>query len=380
MMKQSLIIYPFFILGRGGKSLTEASLLPSVSIRKSICRDPIICIDSRIQNIRGGSTSTSLLQQNQNHTELDSHVIQNDEAEPIPTLFVGAADADTEMRADLLAVGGDNNDNKSISSLPESPQTSVPDPQHQVIPDSISTRSIQHFNFIDHISISLALRLTCEINRRLAIGIDAYQDMEHDASHCIFYTPASKRTPLSTYIDNLFQGFDKNQRHFENTVDQAAVSSMNLHIRAIALIYLERACSEQTVRQIGLELVQEEQSYGSNGGGYSDTAVSDSPDVKCPHLNPTNVHKLFLAALILASRTYFNELPFPSPTMNMRDQITADYARMILSSGDDSVRDLTAVGLANLLEWMAASLGAEGFVVHMEETNSFIDNWRHIFG
>uniref|UniRef100_A0A7S3Q5P7 Uncharacterized protein n=1 Tax=Chaetoceros debilis TaxID=122233 RepID=A0A7S3Q5P7_9STRA len=402
MLKQSFL-FPLFILGQqgGGISLTKASssLLPSVSIIRSNCRTPTSITrisSSRLHKIRGGSTSNSLLQQiqNQNQTELDNQVIQNG-AEPIPPAgaFVDGADvdadADTEMRAD------DNKDSQSITSQPENLQTSVPDPHphHHVTPDDsvdiVSTRTRQPFNFIDNISISLALRLTCEINRRLAIGIDAYQhqkSMEHDASHCIFYTHPLKRSPLSSYIDHLFQAFDKKQRHFENVnaVDQAAISSMNLHIRAIALIYLERACSEKTVRQIGIELVQEEQlqGYESNGHGGCGDTVAASPDVTCPHLNPTNVHKLFLAALILASRTYFNELPVPTgiPTMNMRDQITADYARMIQASGDNSVRDLAAVDLANLLEWMAASLGAEGFVVHMEETNSFIDNWRHIFG
>jgi len=202
--------------------------------------------------------------------------------------------------------------------------------------------SSRNKSLLDHESVSVALRLTCEVNRRLRIGTSPTNSWRNDQAS-IFYTPPSQRTSLSSYVQNLNKNFD--------------CETLPL-ITAISLIYLDRACSIQTFRP--------------------DVYPGDQAP-SCPNLTSMNVHKLYLASNILALRTYRNELPMDFSRGAFHDDITHLYLRIIQSSGDDSVKHITAVELGNLLEWMVASLGAEGLAVQVEEVNNFIEHWRDLF-
>jgi hypothetical protein len=191
-------------------------------------------------------------------------------------------------------------------------------------------------SLLDYESVALALRLVCELNRQLSTG-------ESDQTS-IFYTPPSKRTDPSTFVQNLCKFF--------NYYDDP-------YIPAITMIYLDRACSEETYR--------------------SDDTYDGGQFLPCPHLNMSNVHKLFLAANILALRTYRNEWPVVFSKGSFHDDITELYWKALQSSDDESLKEITAFELGTLLEWMVSSLGAKGLAIEVEEASIFIENWKQLF-
>ena len=131
------------------------------------------------------------------------------------------------------------------------------------------------------------------------------------------------------------------------------------YVVAITLVYLDRACSLETFRPV--------EPYTGD----------QSPS--CPHLSAANVHKLYLAANILALRTYRNELPPMLGRGAFNDDITRHYWRMLHNSGDETVKDVSEFELGTLLEWMVGSMGSAGLAVQVEEVDSFIENWKSLF-
>ena len=191
---------------------------------------------------------------------------------------------------------------------------------------------IRKKSLLDPDSISLSLRLVCELNRQLASG-------QSDKTS-IFYTPPSKRTELSKFTQNLCKTFDHHG---------------DPYISAITMIYLDRACSVETYRHDG------------------------DQSLPCPHLNISNVHKLYLAANVLALRTYRNEWPAVLEKGCFHDDITQLYCKKLQASGDEALRDIHPYELGTLLEWMFSSLGARGLAIEVEEASIFIENWKLLF-
>lgn len=191
---------------------------------------------------------------------------------------------------------------------------------------------------MDYESISLALRLTCELNRKLFLATDSSSGNDETS---IFYTEPSKRKELKTFIRDIFQKFK-----CEN----------DPYVAAITLIYLDRACSVETDR----------------------TSPNGDQFLPCPFLNTSNVHRLFLTANILALRTYRNELPH---SLQYHDDITRYYAMALHTDkdSDDFIQQISEFELGNMLEWMVQSLGSEGLTIHVSEVNSFIEKWLNLF-
>ena len=196
-------------------------------------------------------------------------------------------------------------------------------------------------NLLDYESLSVALRLGIELNRRLYIGTRTSDSLKCEEASIFF---SSTRADLLSYLQGLYHLL-----RYEN----------DPYVVAIALVYLDRACSLETFRPV-------------------DPYTGDqSPS--CPHLSAANVHKLYLAANILALRTYRNELPPMLGRGAFNDDITRHYWRMLHNSGDEAVTDISEFELGTLLEWMVGSMGSAGLAVQVEEVERFIENWKNLF-
>lgn len=195
-------------------------------------------------------------------------------------------------------------------------------------------------HIVDYESVSLALRLTCEVNRRLYLGIRSSDSVRNNDQASIFYTPPSKRTNLTSFVENIHKVF-----RFEH----------DPIVAAIIMIYLDRACSAETYRL-------------------------DDRSIACPYITKTNVHKLYLAASVLAVRAVRNELPPILSPGAFHDDITDLYLKKLKEAGsDDTLGIVTTYELGTLIEWMFASLGADGTIVNIEQVRSFIDKWKSLF-
>jgi len=268
-------------------------------------------------------------------------------------LCLFSAEASLRFRSAIFIRGGSTSlqlpskaDNSTISanSNPTYP-TAQPTSTQTKSTESKLTERIEKRkkNLLDYEVLSLALRLAIELNRRLYLGTRTTDSLRNEEIS-IFYTPPLKRTDLMPYLRKLYHTF-----RYEN----------DPYVVAITLVYLDRACSLETFRPV--DPYQGDQSPS------------------CPHLSAANVHKLYLAANILALRTYRNELPAMLGRGAFNDDITRHYLRMIHNSGDETLKTVSEFELGNLLEWMVGSLGSEGLAVQVEEVDNFIENWKDLF-
>lgn len=194
-------------------------------------------------------------------------------------------------------------------------------------------------SILDHDSLVLALRLTCEVNRRLHLGTMSFDSVRNDQAS-IFYTPPAKRMDLSLFIEKIHKAFCSENDPF---------------VAAVIMIYLDRACSVETYRV-------------------------DDRSIACPYVTKANVHKLYLAASVLALRAVRNELPPILSRGAFHDDITDVYFKKLQGASDEIIEIITSsYELGTLIEWMFASLGTDGTMVNIEQVRSFIDKWKSLF-
>lgn len=253
-----------------------------------------------------------------------------------------SAEGSIRFRSTIFCIRGGSSlqmpskaENSTISNTASTYLTS-----HTKSKEAIKTRKM---NLLDYESLSLALRLGIELNRRLYIGTRTSDSLKSEEAS-IFYSQPSTRTDIRSYLQDLYHLL-----RYEN----------DPYVVAITLVYLDRACSLETFRPL--------EPYTGD----------QSPS--CPHLSAANVHKLYLAANILALRTYRNELPPMLGRGAFNDDITRHYWRMLHNSGDEAVKDISEFELGTLLEWMVGSMGSVGLAVQVEEVDSFIENWKNLF-
>jgi len=273
---------------------------------------------------------------------------------------------------------------------------------------------------MDYESIALALRLTCEVNRRLDCAIaggnctpqskpfgwtkhdpttgrsvldsrtygdnrnpqqhpseqyqqrqptppsstlvhvhpsQAWQRPIRERTEAPFYDP---RGPRSTTL------FDTPHRqrtqpltdHVKQIADSLAYGPI---IPALALLLLDRASSVETQR-------------GNDGVGLLEKT--------CPYLTPRTVHKLYLTAVLLANRMVRGELPShlyqqPHATAGMlfQDEYTQYYAELLTRGGIE----ITPYELGEMMEWMFHSLGMDGLNVSQAEVDRLLASWKSLF-
>lgn len=239
---------------------------------------------------------------------------------------------------------------------------------------------------MNHESIAIALRLTCELNRQLSTG-------EPDPTSIFYSPPHQRKINIGNDNDNDNdkggESDDNGDGHLSKWIlhlSQCLKYHDDPYIPAITMVYLDRACSEATFRP---DVYHDHDGYG-HGHGEPSTSMA----LSCPHLNASNVHKLYLAANVLALRTYRNEWPVVLSRGCFHDDITAMYCKALNAAskanarenadndlGDDHniLSNLTPFELGNLMEWMVSSLGANGLAIEVEEATRFIEHWKQLF-
>lgn len=263
-------------------------------------------------------------------------------------LWLFSAEASSTFRSGIFIRGGSTSF-QLPSKADNSTEVTNADPTYLTAhPTSIESKSThiieeRRRNLLDYEVLSLALRLAIELNRRLHLGTRTIDSLRNEEVS-IFYSQPLKRTNLIDYLRGLYDIFKYDS---------------DPYVVAITLVYLDRACSLEKFRPV-------------------DPYTGDqSPS--CPHLSAANVHKLYLAANVLALRTYRNELPVMFGRGAFNDDITRYYWGMIHNSGDEALEAISEFELGNLLEWMVGSLGSEGLAVEVEEVDKFIENWKNLF-
>lgn len=209
-------------------------------------------------------------------------------------------------------------------------------------------REKRRIHCMDSDRVALALRLTCQLNRRTLSH--TYYDEYTIQNHADFYSKgcndhpgAKENLDLEKFIQQLYEAFD-----FENIP----------LIPALTMLYLDRACSTDTPRK---------------------TSVNES-SYTCPMLDMGNIHKLFLVANILAIRAYRYQIPIDE---NYHDEITIQLYRQFLESTSPDVQqwigNISIAELADMMQMMQASMGYKGLTVSLNEVNQLVHSFSALF-
>jgi len=190
------------------------------------------------------------------------------------------------------------------------------------------------------------------LDKRISTESCTTEDID---STTIFDTSEEKRTDLADHIQRIHATINHGQK-----------------IPALAFILMDRASSVD---------IMHVHSYNSQRKH------------RTPYITPATVHKLYLTAMILATRILSNELlPRLYELDNMyngafnenyaseiskifNDETNKNYANMLTNSGID----ITPHDLAEMTEWMYSSLGADGVIVYPSEVDHMLKCWKCLF-
>ncbi len=247
---------------------------------------------------------------------------------------------------------------------------------------------------MDYESISLALRLTCEMNRRLQNACASKPSSSHQQS---IKTPSTTTTdaihppsyhPHSNHFAHPQNKIITNDDTYKSTTDifhsnsssnKNIISNLSTYIQsiskilgyetnpiipALALIYLDRACSIET----------------STHRIHGMTNDNDINRKRCPYITPNTTHKLYLTAIVLACRTVRNQY---STSMNhgFHDEYTMQYSTLLQNNHELLCgMNVTYIELGSWLNYMVSSLGSDhGLIISSDEVNLFLRRWKNLF-
>lgn len=140
--------------------------------------------------------------------------------------------------------------------------------------------------------------------------------------------------------------------YLEHIVEMLDMDPSGVEI-VLAMIYLDRACSVETPR-------------GGGGGVSVSHGVSVPP---CPFCEPRTVHRLSLAALVVA---------FGATSVRSNGDVEGGNDHEILVKLSLSL-GIPLVQLEQMVEWMQASLGDDGTYVGREQMQSWSRSWGSFF-
>jgi len=233
---------------------------------------------------------------------------------------------------------------------------------------------------MDYESIALALRLTCEINRRLDFANSANSRLKPSglAKHTIhdgdkvnpcetLYRNISTTTVASVTATPGTKIFDteplqrKNLTVYVNKI--ADILEYGPLIPTLALLLLDRASSVETIRE-------DDMSYDNHSHNSLLTRV-------CPYITSRTVHKLYLAAVILANRMVRGEFLLQSHHQHylFQDEYTEYYAELLTRGGIETI----PYELGKMMECMFQSLGMDGLNFSTAEVDQLMSSWRGLF-
>ena len=218
--------------------------------------------------------------------------------------------------------------------------------------------------------ISLSLRYTCEMNRRLQAASNLKPSI-HDCDYFLEETRRNTLNPIQMSRGGQMVQIHPSQQSHSLTRESEELDSKHLtlfhakkpvptqgkvlrgasrwgpdleqfleHVTkalkvhnndlvlSLAIVYLDRASSVETLR--------------SNGA------------LPCPYLSPRTVHRLILVSLIIATRAVYHDVDLSN----------------IASLG------IPESQLEHMESWMRQALGDQGLYVMPEQFQDFIDNWE----
>jgi len=281
---------------------------------------------------------------------------------------------------------------------------------------------------MDYESIALALRLTCEVNRRLDCAIvgggctpqsKPFGWTNPKSSLGAVHDPTTGRSVLDsrTYGDR----YPHPSEQYQQSPSSSAASSTLVHVhpsqawqrpirdRAEAPFYdpqgpltprsttLFNTPHRQRTQPLAdhVEQIAATLEYGpiipalalllldrassvetqrGNDGGGGSMLVEKT----CPYLTPRTVHKLYLTAVVLANRMVRGELPsylHQPHTAMFQDEYTQYYAELLTRGGIE----ITPYELGEMMEWMFHSLGTDGLNVSQSEVDRLLTSWKGLF-
>lgn len=295
--------------------------------------------------------------------------------------------------------------------------------RQQTVNEEVESLQNRRRTLMDYESIALALRLTCETNRKLLrsstsnrsprrnlqqqrvqslLGTTTHaniashpnhhyngehtqslQDWQGGFSHSLINQQKQmfedKREEImkttATDMFNLDSPSNRKQDLMKKLPSYVkAISSIlgfetNPIVPAIAMIYLDRACSMETTSYHD----QSQPSINDYGG------LNSNP-IQCPYLTTKSVHKLYLTAVILACRTVRNEYPI-SGGNGYHDQYSRQYASLLRKHKDElGGISITDEELGNWLGYMVSALGSgNDLMISSDQVDWFLHQWKNLF-
>jgi hypothetical protein len=192
---------------------------------------------------------------------------------------------------------------------------------------------------IDFKFISKILRMTCEMNRQLHFGT------RDKTCHIRYSGDADDGHKPSPLVNTIFHGKKPRPHHqtFYRGVErwgpklelyldeiQSTLQCTSPTCLALALTYIDRACSADTLRS----------------------------DLACPFLTPRTVHRMLLTAMVTASKAIGRNVSY------------------------DKIQDKFGVSekaLHEMERWMIGALGEEGVWVSEHDIESLLQKWRSTY-
>lgn len=235
---------------------------------------------------------------------------------------------------------------------------------------------------MDYESIALALSHTCNINHQLQRRNSSTTNILNRLAH--EHQTENKRTSSTKLTTDIFhinsnddayqwseEKLTSNLSQFVKSLSALLGCDQNPYVKAIALIYLDRACS-----------IRESDRYASN-----DSNNGDSRNIRCPFLTFESVHKLYLTATVLACRIVRNEFP---TGMGYHDDYTMKYANLLRTdeksketSSSATLDGITVTydELRSWLEYMISSIRSlqNDLSVTSSELQAFLRRWSNRF-
>jgi len=218
---------------------------------------------------------------------------------------------------------------------------------------------------INPATISLALRLTSEMNRQLQPPPSRQQSSSHTT---IFHSPSSSSSHIQQHNKRGIERYGPNLTSYISKL----LSSLQIQNKSLVLllsvIYLDRACSIETPRSSSSpsQLQSQQQPSSSHdemtyGQGLEHLASSGTcPPL--PYITPRTVHKLITTAIILAHEAVHpSSSSFPVETLLKQ-------------------ANMTYQSLSIMKNYMLHAMGDLGLYVSVDVLHYWMDSWGSIFG
>ena len=176
---------------------------------------------------------------------------------------------------------------------------------------------------------------------------------------------------MEVYLEGLVELFSLNPTTDSTKTESDGDNGGGMIELPLAMIYLDRACSVDTPRTL----------YQ----GYRQETPRDGKIrvvAPCPFCSPRTVHRLALAALLLAIETVRGTQQMEEACQGVIAEVSKLSTVDSRSSPSVSLLppDLTADQLLHMVQWMKAALGDAGQLVSVEEMRAWGDSWESTFG